>query len=307
MPETFRMITVFGSTVLDQIGAVPRLPARGETVVGGSFTVAAGGKGANQALAACRAGRRVRFISAVGDDPFGTQALALLRKDGVDLELVKTVKEPTGIGMIVVDSGGENAIAVLPGANRAVSESDAERALDGMRAGSILMMQEEIPAESNRRALELARKRGVRTLFNTAPFLDTTTELAKQASIVIANEVEFGALCHTSGASLDEAMQDHARANGQIVIVTLGPGGARAATGTEIIHAPAAAILAVDTVGAGDTFCGYLAAGLDAGESLEAAMQRATIAASLTCLKRGAQPAIPWSKDVDVFAASLTP
>lgn len=293
------MITVFGSTNLDQIGTVSRLPRPGETVAGGTFSMAAGGKGANQALAARRAGADVRHVSAVGDDAFAGLALTLLKTDGVDLSSMKVVEGATGIAMIFVDSHGENVIAILPGANGKVTPQDADAALAG-HAGGVMLLQQEIPQAATELALDLARAQGMTAILNTAPFLDSTAAIAPKAAILIANETEFELLTGRGQAELDAAMEDWARRHGQTVIVTLGGDGARAVTGEgRRITVPALPVQPVDTVGAGDTFCGYLAAGLDAGLDLEAAMRRAAVAGSLACLKPGAQPAIPRAAEVD--------
>ena len=293
------MITVFGSASLDQIGTVPRLPKPGETVAGGTFSLAPGGKGANQALAARRAGGEVRFVGAVGTDDFAAPAMAMLRADGVDLSALKRVPGPTGIAMIFVESSGENAIAVLPGSNAALTEADAEAALAKLRPGSIVMLQQEISQAACERALDVGQERGLVTVLNTAPFLDTTPRLARKARILVANETEFALLCGGETEPLEALMANWARDNNQTVIVTLGADGVRAATPGEAFSAPALPITPVDTVGAGDTFCGYLAAGLDAGMSLQEAMRRAAVAASLACLKSGAQPSVPLAEAVD--------
>ena len=164
------MITVFGSTNLDQIGTVSRLPKPGETVAGGTFSMAAGGKGANQALAARRAGASVRHVSGVGNDAFADLALALLKADGVDLSAMKVVEGATGIAMIFVDSHGENVIAILPGANGAMTADDAEAALKGL-SGGVMLVQQEIPQAATERALDLARAQGITAILNTAPCL----------------------------------------------------------------------------------------------------------------------------------------
>ena len=293
------MITVLGSTNLDLIGTVSRIPKPGETVPGDRFSMAAGGKGANQALAARRAGADVRMFAAAGSDAFADEALQLLRAEGVDLAHVRSVEGPTGIAMIFVDAEGENVIAILPGANGTMAPADADAALAGLGIGSVLMLQQEIPQAATERALELARAQGVVSILNTAPFLDTTRAVAEQASIVIANETEFELLTGAGLDRLDAAMSDWARAQNQTVIVTLGAEGARAATPRGSFRVPARSVDPVDTVGAGDTFCGYLAAGLDHGLDLEAAMRRAAVAASLAVLKPGAQPAIPHAADVE--------
>jgi ribokinase len=293
------MITVFGSLGLDLIGTVPRLPGRGETVMGGNLSMAPGSKGANQALAARRAGAVVRHVCKAGRDDFAGRALALLEADGVDLSRMQVVDGPTGVASIFVEASGENAIAVLPGANARHTPADADAALKDVPRGDILMLQQEIPQPATARALDLARERGIVSILNTAPFLDTTPEIAGKATILVANETEF-ALLAGGARPLDALMRDWARAHGQTVIVTLGADGARAATADGgWMSVPALPITPVDTVGAGDTFCGYLAAGLDAGMELEPAMRRAAAAASLACLRPGAQPAIPYADAVE--------
>lgn len=293
------MITVFGSTNLDQVGTVTRLPRPGETVAGGTFSMAPGGKGANQALAARRAGAEVRHVGAVGRDAFADLALDLLVKGGVDLSGLRRVDAMTGIAMIFVDAHGENVIAILPGANAEVTPADADAALGRLPEGSIVVLQQEIPQAATERALAICAERGLVSILNTAPFLDTTPDLAPRASILIANETEFALLCGGRTEPLDGLMQDWVKTTGRTLIVTLGGDGARAVTPEGAISVPALPIVPVDTVGAGDTFCGYLAAGLDKGLALEPAMRRAVAAASLACLKPGAQPAIPLAAEVD--------
>src|SRR5690606_7136308 len=260
-------------------------------------------KGANQALAARRAGAAVRHVSAVGNDAFADMALALLEAGGVDLSQLRRAEAATGIAMIFVDAAGENVIAILPGANGTISPADAERGLSALGPGDILLVQQEVPQAATRRALELARERGATSLLNTAPYLPDTAALAPLADIVIANETEFSLLSGRPLAELDAAMADWTARTGRTIVVTLGPDGARACTPEGPLSVPAHKVTPVDTVGAGDTFCGYLAAALDAGLDLENAMRRAAIAGSLACLKPGAQPAIPHKADVDAVLA----
>lgn len=292
------MIVVFGSINLDLIGKVSRIPKPGETVPGTSFATAAGGKGANQALAARRAGAKVRMIGAAGKDSMGDQALQLLSEGGVDLSDVKRLDLAQGVAMIFVDEAGENVIGILPGANADVSIADAERTLASLTSSDVLVVQQEIQPGSTIRALSVARERGAGSILNTAPFLGTTREAAKRADIVVANETEFALLA--GEGDLDKTMRGYVEATGRTIIVTLGPDGAKARTAEgQTISVPAMKVQPVDTVGAGDTFVGYLAAGLEHGLDLEAAMRRAAVAASLACLKPGAQPAIPTAAEVD--------
>jgi ribokinase len=288
------MITVFGSINLDLIGKVSRIPKPGETVPGDDFSTAPGGKGANQALAAARAGAKVRMVGAAGANAMGDEALALLRAGGVDLSEVKRPDMPQGVAMIFVDTAGENVIGILPGANADVGIEDAERTLMSLKSRDVLVVQQEIAQGATIRALSIAKERGACSILNTAPFLPTTFEAAKRADIVIANETEFGLLGGDPGNPAEWA-----KSRNKTVIVTLGPDGAKAATPERSFAVPALKITPVDTVGAGDTFVGYLAAGLDAGLELEDAMRRAAVAASLACLKPGAQPAIPQASEVE--------
>lgn len=295
------MITVFGSINMDLIATTARLPKPGETVAGQSFATAAGGKGANQALAAKRAGSAVRMAGAVGEDGFAEPALALLKDAGVVLDTVRPVTEPTGTAIILVGGDGENMIAVVPGANGAVSSNDAEQVIAQMTAGDILMMQMEIPASAVESAFNPAKPKGVTTLFNTAPLTDDAIRLATLADIIVSNETEFELLIGRSGLSADErikAMQELAGKTGQTLVVTLGAEGVVAIHKGELLRASGLKITPVDTVGAGDTFCGYLAASLDQGLDFAAALRRAAVAGSLACLKAGAQPSIPVSDDV---------
>lgn len=293
------MITVFGSINLDLIARVSRIPAPGETVPGTSFTTAAGGKGANQALAAKRAGSMVKLVGAAGSDTMAEQALALLKADGVDLTAVKRLDVQQGIAMIMVGDDGENIIGIVPGTNGTMTPDDADKAVGHLSKGDVLVVQQEIPQAATMRALGLARLNETLSILNTAPFLDTTAAVAGTASIVVANESEFALLAGGAVGDLPTAMNLWAQSRRQTIIVTLGADGALAATPSEIIRVPALPVQPVDTVGAGDTFVGYLAAGLDKGLSLEAAMRRAAAAASLACLKPGAQPAVPTAAEVD--------
>lgn len=302
------MITVFGSINMDLVATAQRLPRPGETVPGTGFATAAGGKGANQALAATRAGRPVRMAGAVGNDTFAAPAVELLRQAGTDLSQVKTVDGPTGTALIVVGGDGENMITVVPGANGSVSPADAEAAVSQLSAGDILMLQFEVPAESVEQALELARARGVRSVLNLAPLVKDAARLGRLADIVVANETEFELLAGRKLESLAEreaAMVKLHGETGQSIVVTLGGDGVIAIAGGVVHRAKSLKITPVDTVGAGDTFCGYFAAGLDAGLDFSASLTRAAVAGALACLKAGAQPAIPLEADVAAALARL--
>jgi ribokinase len=296
------MITVFGSINMDLIATTARLPKPGETVTGTGFSTAAGGKGANQALAARRAGASVRMAGAVGSDSFADGALALLKQAGTDLSLTKTASEPTGTAHILVGGDGENVIVVVASANGTVSADDAQTAVETMSAGDTLMLQLEIPPASVEKALVAAKSKGITSIINIAPLTADAARLGRMADIVVANETEFELLAGREGLSATEredAMQALSRETGQTVIVTLGAEGVVAVRSGNIHRAKGLKIEPVDTVGAGETFCGYLAASLDAGLDFDAALRRAAVAGSLACLNPGAQPAIPLAAEVD--------
>jgi ribokinase len=294
------MIIVIGSINLDMITTVHRLPGPGETVRGSAFTTAAGGKGANQALAAARAGAEVRMIGAVGKDGFAAEALACLKDGKVDLSGVGEIHASTGTAAILVDEAGENMIALAPGANDSVLPGDLAKAF--LKRGDVVLLQHEIPLQTVEAALDTARAAGAVSVLNTAPFRSQAAEFLGKADYVVANETEFDLYSEAlslNGRDRPARMRAFAQKSGRAIVVTLGGDGVLAATPGDFLKVPALKITPVDTVGAGDTFCGYLGASLAAGLPLNTALERAAAAGSLACLKPGAQPAIPLAKDVD--------
>lgn len=295
------MITVLGSITVDLVGTVPSLPSPGETVLGSQFMATPGGKGANQALAAARAGARVRMIGATGADPYAVQALELLSAGGVDLSGVHQLEAATGVAFVIVDAAGENQIAVMSGANLALTtDTIGELAFV---PEDVLLMQLEVPVAAMAPALLEARKAGATTLVNLAPFSVDGLPLAQQADVLIVNEGECKALGHALGVSPVSVRETAASVKqifGNTVILTLGSEGSMAFTPTETLVAHAPRINAIDTVGAGDTFCGYLAAGIARTQgALDLdLLQLATNAASMACQRRGAQAAIPMLADI---------
>ncbi|MFA6154108.1 ribokinase [Mesorhizobium sp.] len=294
------MIIVIGSINLDLIANVDRLPRPGETVGGSSFATAPGGKGANQALAAARAGVPVRMVGAVGRDSFANEALALLREAKVDLSGVGETFASTGTALIMVGPDGENIIAVVPGANASVLPGDLSKTF--LKKGDVVLLQHEIPLATVEAALDQAGAAGAVTVLNTAPFQGDAAPFLGKADYAVANETEFdlyGEALSLKGRDRAARMRDYAVRTGRTIVVTLGGDGVMAATPDDFLTIAAMQITPVDTVGAGDTFCGYFAAGLSSGLALEDALARAATAGSLACLKPGAQPAIPLAKDVD--------
>lgn len=294
------MIVVIGSINLDLIASVDRLPGPGETVRGSGFATAPGGKGANQALAAARAGAKVHMVGAVGKDSFASDALALLRDGKIDLSGVGETFASTGTALIMVGADGENVIAVVPGANDSVVPGDLSKAF--VKNGDVVLLQLEIPLQTVEAALDAASTAAAITVLNTAPFHGDAAGFLGKADYLVANETEFdlyGEALSLNGRDRPARMRDYAARTGRTIVVTLGSDGVLAATPDDLLMVPALKITPLDTVGAGDTFCGYFAAGLAAGLPLDQALARAAAAGSLACLKAGAQPAIPLARDVD--------
>jgi ribokinase len=292
------MIVVFGSINVDLIVPVARLPRPGETVLGGDYALLPGGKGANQALAARRAGAEVVLAGAVGADPFADAALDRLRGEGVDTRLVRVVEQPTGCAAITVSSEGENMIAVAPGAN--ASARSYQLPDDLLGAGTTLVAQMEVPPGETAQLIRRLRMRGGYSLLNLAPALPIDAALWTEIDLAVANKDEAAAT-----GSDPEGLACRLR---QGLVVTRGAAGAVAILrdGTRI-EVPPLAIEPVDTTGAGDTFVGVLAAALDLGSTLEIALRRATAAAGLACLARGAQTAMPDAAAIAAAVGRLSP
>lgn len=297
------MIVVYGSVNIDLIGHAPRLMRPGETVLGTALEIAPGGKGANQALAASRAGADVRMIGCVGHDDFAGRALELLLEAGVDLSHVRRMDRHTGTALIVVDAAGENMITVLPGANERLGAAALEAA--GIGPEDTLLVQLETPLEGVVSAAVAAREKGARVIANLAPHAQVPEPLLQAASVLVMNETELAGTLAMLGASAgtpEIGLTLLARRFETVAVATLGANGAVAVAPDGAVTAVAGCVIApVDTTGAGDTFVGYLASGLAEGRALADALARANAAAALACLAHGAQPAIPDGSAVDAF------
>ena len=297
------MIAVFGSVNIDLVTAVARIAAPGETVLGESYTIVPGGKGANQALAARRAGASVAMLGAVGRDGFAGPALALLREAGVDLSGVVAVAAPTGAAFIAVDAQGANAITVAAGAN---ALARAEGLAAAATEGGILLLQREVPDAEAEAAARLARARGMRVVLNLAPSGAVPDSYLKLVDVLVVNEHEAADLAAVLGLPADPAgLAAHLRARFGVdaTVVTLGAEGAVAWVAGVPHRASCPRVVAVDTTAAGDTFVGVLAAALDAGLPFAEALRRGTAAGSLACTAAGAQPSIPTAAAVDTLLA----
>lgn len=299
------MLVVFGSINVDLAARVDALPRRGETIHGRDLTVSPGGKGANQALAARRAGAEVALCGAVGRDAFAEVALASLRADGVDLALVLAVDAPTGTALIHVDATGDNAITVIAGANTQASAAQVPDAL--VAAASLIVLQLEAPPHESLALARRARRLGKRVLLNAAPALPLADGWLEALDILVVNAVEAATLAPAFAVPAEPtAFAAHlARRHGVGVVVTLGAQGAMVAAEGAISRVPALVVDVVDTVGAGDAFTGALAAALDRGDPLRRALARASAAGALACTGRGAQASLPDAAAIVRHAGSL--
>lgn len=288
------MIVVFGSLNVDLVTQVERLPGAGETVLGPGYALHPGGKGANQALAARRAGAEVAMVGAVGRDGFAEIALSLLAADGVDLSQVARLDEPTGAAFIAVDAQGANQIVVASGANASARAT----AIDAMALGEadILLVQREVPESECIAAARLMKQAGGRVVFNLAPAGPPADELIALTDILVVNEHEAVSLAATFGWPVlqpDAFAQRVDSERGIACVVTLGADGLVGWHGGVRRRLAAPQVEAVDTVAAGDSFVGAFAAALSAGYGFSGALQRGLAAGSLACTGRGAQPSIP--------------
>jgi ribokinase len=305
MNTTAPHILVVGSSNTDMIIRLDRIPRPGETILGGELATAAGGKGANQAVGAARAGGSVTFIARVGHDMFGEQAVAGFVKDGINVaHIVRDAAAPSGVALIFVAKDGENSIAVASGANGRLAPADVKKAAALFGQAAVVVMQLETPLETVQAATELATKAGVRVILNPAPARPLPDKLLKRVSILTPNETEAELLTGvkvTDTASASKAAAKlRARGVGTIII-TLGARGAfiSDASGEQLV--PGFKVQAVDTTAAGDIFNGALAVALAEGKPLPAAVRFANAAAALSVTKLGAQPSAPPRRAIEKF------
>jgi ribokinase len=294
------MIVCFGSINLDLIFALPHLPREGETVLGRALRIEPGGKGANQAVAAARDGARVLFAGAVGRDALAPQALAILRAAGVELDRVREVDTATGAAAICVDAEGHNQIAVASGANLLAVAAQVEAALLG--PDTTLLLQAESDLAETATLIRRARAAGARIVLNLAPAAALAGDALRAVDVLVVNEEEGAWLGDHLGTGGDAGGLS-AALGGLHVVVTRGGDGLDVAGRSEAWTLAAHPIAVVDTTAAGDCFCGVLAAGLDRGLGLRAAVRRANVAAALACAVAGSQDSLPTRDRTDALEA----
>ena len=281
------------------------LPAGGETVLGGTFFMNAGGKGANQAVAAARYGNRVVFVAKTGDDLFGKQVLKSLKEDNIVTDYVFVDKEnPSGVALITIDSEAENCIVVAPGANMALSPADIDVAAEEIRNADVLLMQLESPVETVTYAAKMAAEAGVPVILNPAPAPaePLSEELLKNLYLITPNRSEASRLSGIEVKDIESAYRaaQAIRDMGpKCVIITLGNEGSLLDDGAMPMRVEALKVEAVDTTAAGDTYNGVLASVIAEGRSLIEAMREANVAAAISVTRMGAQPAAPTREEIN--------
>ncbi len=302
-------ICVVGSLHMDLVVRSPRFPQPGETVLGESLSFHPGGKGANQAVAASRMGGRVTLIGCLGADEWGQSVRGVLAAEGIDLTHVKALERAhTGAGIITVVPGGENTIVVAPGTDAALTPEDVERASGAIADAEALLLQGELRAEVNLRAIEIARNSNTAVLYNAAPATALPEGFLRQVDLLVANKSEAGELVGDAAQEVAPAglCRRLASLGPERVVVTLGREGAVHFNGREIAHCEAFPVEASDATGAGDAFVGALAVLRSEGARLKDAVRYACAAGALATSRSGAIDSLPARDEVEELARRRT-
>ncbi|MFR8690855.1 MAG: ribokinase [Alistipes onderdonkii] len=298
-------ILVIGSSNTDMVICTGHLPLPGETVIGGTFFMNPGGKGANQAVTVARLGGRVSFICKTGSDIFGHQANQLFNEEGIDTSYVfSDTKNPSGVALITVDTDAENCIVVAPGANAHLTPNDLKRSAEAVEAADIILLQLEIPMQTVEAAAAMAYRLGKKVVLNPAPASKLSAGLLETLYAITPNETEAEAISGiriTDERTAEEAARKIASMGVCNVIITLGAKGALVFDGEHCEVVPAYKIQAVDTTAAGDVFNGALVVALSEGRTLPEAVRFACKASAISVTRVGAQNSVPYRTEVDVF------
>ncbi len=304
---TSKKILVIGSTNVDFLIKTDKLPALGETVTGGIFMQNFGGKGANQAVGAARAGGDVTFVTCLGKDLYAEELVRSFRNDGMDTQYVFTDQEmATGSALIMLDKNGNNYLSVAPGANFRLTPVHIDKALNVLMAAEIIILQMEIPFETTAYIFELAEKYNKKVLFNLAPARPFDADVLKHTHAFVVNEVEASMV---TGLQVETDTEVRSAANillamgPEIVVITLGARGSFIASAGYQQFVPAFKVKAVDTTAAGDVYCGSLAVALVEGKSPVEAVRFAGAASAISVTRLGAQPSAPNRKEIEAFLA----
>ena len=296
-------IVVIGSCNTDMVINTDRLPLPGETIIGGNFFMNAGGKGANQAVAAVRLGGSVSFMAKVGNDHFGSRSIEQYKAEGIDVDHILIDNElPSGVALIMVDANGENCIAVASGANAMLRPEDIDRAVGMIERGDIVLMQLETPLDTVEYVARIAKERGKRVVLNPAPAQHLPDSLLKNLFMIIANETETELITGvkiTDMESICRAADVMSERGVQNVVITLGSKGAFIKENGAYHKVPAIKVKAVDATAAGDTFCGAVCVALAEKKGILDAVEFANRCASVTVTRMGAQSSLPYRAEID--------
>lgn len=303
-------VCVVGSFMMDLVAYAPRRPYPGETLVGSSFGIHLGGKGYNQAVAASRAGAQVSFVGAVGKDDFGESFIEGLRSEGIDAShVIRNPRSGTGVGLPVVEPDGQNSIVIVPQANMELTVGDIEDARQSIEDADVLLLQFELPLPCVVAAAQIAHDAGTKVVLNPAPFVPVPSELIELVDVFVPNEGEGRAAVNSdSDASASEVLHRLTETYDGIVVLTLGESGvAFCDPGSESSVVPSFTFAkVVDTVGAGDTFCGALGARLAAKDRLHDAIRFANAAAGIAVTRHGGAGSTPTAAEVDAVLSSTS-
>ena len=298
-------IVVVGSTNTDMVIKASHLPQPGETILGGTFFMSAGGKGANQAVAAARLGASVLFVAKTGYDIFGRQAIELFEKEGIDISCIcRDTFQPSGVALITVDDNGENCIVVAPGANAALSREDIDLVKEKIENTSFLLMQLETPIETVEYVTEIAVAKSITVILNPAPAAKLNDDLLKRISILTPNQKEAEMLTGIKvvDASSAEKAADFLNNKGiETVIITMGAAGAFVSHDNKYTMIEGTKVKVVDTTAAGDVFNGALVVALSENRTIEEAVAFGCKAAAISVTRLGAQASAPYRKEVESF------
>lgn len=299
-----KKILVIGSSNTDLIAKIKEFPKVGETIMGVSYSHAMGGKGANQAMAAHRLGGDVKFITSLGKDTNGLSSLAYFEKEGLDASKSLIIDDtPSGVAMIWVDEKGENSIVIIPGANDALSPGYILEIEKEILEANLLVLQMEIPYDTVKTVCNIAYENNKQILLNVAPAKKLDADILKKINILVVNEIEAEIISGEKISEIGEqAVIDKLLALGaKSVVLTLGRKGCIMKNESEYHEIPAFEVKSVDSTGAGDTFCGALAAELTKGRSWKDSLNFASAAAAICVTRMGAQPSIPTESEVRDF------
>ena len=292
-----RKISVIGSLNMDLIFQTERVPLAGETIAGNRFKLVPGGKGANQAVAAARAGIKTQMYGCVGSDSFGASLLSSLKEAGVDTSNIDTSdKSSTGVAAILLENSGENRIIIIPGCNDLVDKDYVNNHWQEIAMSDLIVLQHEIPMGTTQHIIEAAYEASIPVLLNPAPFYPIPDEVLRKVNYLVLNETELQGLIGNNNCSVEDlikASKALLEKGVKKLIITLGKEGSVFLSNNIVIRQPAFSVKAIDTTAAGDTFVGYLATAIINGQDAKEALEIASAAAAIAVTKIGAQSSIP--------------